>query len=77
MALIEYWRVRCIKQHAYSGKMREVNDEYDMKPKFAKLLAQKGEVDIITSFGGLNPSLVIVDELTPKPKKTVSRKRKK
>lgn len=44
MALIEYWRVKCIKQHAFSGKMREVGDEYDMKPKFAKLMMQKGEV---------------------------------
>jgi hypothetical protein len=70
MALIEYWRVRCIKQHAYSGKMREVGDEYDMKPKFAKLLAQKGEIEII------NSPLSDLNIVVSKPK-TVSRKRKK
>ncbi len=45
--MIECQTVRCIEQHAYSGKIREVDSVYDMKPRYAKLLAQKGLVEFV------------------------------
>lgn len=61
--MIEWQTVRCIKQHAYSGKMREIGTVYDMKPRYAKLLAQQGKVEFV------------IDGF--KPVKKVVRKRKK
>lgn len=61
--MIEWQTVRCIKQHAYSGKMRELGSVYDMKPRYAKLLSQQGKVEFVT------------DEVVPVKK--VVKKRKK
>lgn len=65
MAVTIWAKVISIKDHAYSGKMRNKDEVYELKPHHAKLLAAQGNVKFFDESAKLKVS---------KPVKVVKKK---